>query len=316
MSLDYSGSYAGPRLDLGVALEEHGFNFNGIARSILSPIDVTRQQASFSAFPRASTLQRADVRASERGEFNRISTSAKDKDYACVERGLEGQVFDRERKNYANDFDADYQVAGTVRRALAQEQEIRVKDLLFNETTFAATFADNSVSDPWADPDADIIGQLLDAQEESRALTGEEPTTLVLGKKQLIKMLKNNGIKARFPGNPLITRQLLEQALPMIFGLDQMLVGTEVYNAADEGQTVSVTDIWGSTHVALVKPVPQGAGLQMSGLGRIYAWRDNGGLFVVEQYREDKTRSNIIRVREDVDEKVQDAAYCALIKTG
>lgn len=315
---DYIGNYEGPRLDLGAALEEHSFDFNGIGLQILTPLEVPRASASFTAFKRESILQRGDDRAAADGHFNRITTEEKDMSFECVERGLEGQVFDRDRAFFANDFDADYEVSSTVRRSLLQEQEIRIQGLCHDESTFttAGTFTDSSSDDPWLNPDADIIGQLIDLQELVReANAGVAPKWLAIGKKQLVKMLKNKGIKAQFPGNPLITRALLEEALPQIFGYDRMLVAEEMFNTADKGQAFSAADIWGSSHVFAFSPVPAGASIKTAGLGRTYAWRDNGGLLIAEQYRENRTRSTVIRLRMDCDERVQDAKFAGLLKT-
>jgi len=99
---------------------------NLLARRFL-PIFQTKKKASiFPAITRESITREADTKRAPRGNYNRDSFQAKDRQYACEEHGLEGPLDDSEREMYATDFDAELTTVQIVTRRVLQAQEKRM----------------------------------------------------------------------------------------------------------------------------------------------------------------------------------------------
>jgi len=96
-----------------------------------------------------------------------------------------------------------------------------------------------------------------------------------------------------------------EQILAEIFDLDYIIVAGSSKNSAAEGQTASPAQIW-SGEYAMVAKIATGADFREPCLGRTFHWGADGSSIggTVEQYRDEAVRSDIYRVRHDVDEVV------------
>jgi len=315
MSVQYT-SYAIPRADLGEAF--HEFQPDGqqfIAEEIFPVRPVTKKAASLSVITRKN-MKRANTKHAKGAAFSRIDLDAKDLDYKCESEGLEYPLTDDDRENYANDFDAELEGTGVLKVKMLLEREIRVKDLVFNTTSWTGSslYTDVSGSVPFATLTSAIIPVITAAKEKVRLQTGVTPDALILGQAALNQILGNSTIKACFPGATLITMSMLRQALAQIFDLNKLIVGSAVYDSAKEGQTFSGSDIWGSTY-AMVAKIQNGPTNVNAGLGRSVVWNPlDAGVDAIVQYREEQTASDIFRSQGYRQEKVFDACFGHLLK--
>lgn len=96
--------------------------------------------------------------------------------------------------------------------------------------------------------------------------------------------------------------------------MDNLYVGKAPKNSNQKGQTFSGTFIWSDAYIWVGQI--QGGEYQAGGAGRTIQWdRDTTGLFTPETYRDDSRRSNILRVRQHVAEKVIDETAGITITT-
>ena len=117
MGVDYSGSRAVPRMELGEAALEFTQQQNEFIGTQVLPIFPTKKKSSiFPAITRESITREADTKRAPRGNYNRDGFSAKDKQYNCEEFGLEGVLDDGERTLYSTDFDAELTTVQIVTR--------------------------------------------------------------------------------------------------------------------------------------------------------------------------------------------------------
>ena len=129
MGVEYSGTRAVPRLDLGVTVMEYTEQENEFIGTQILPIFKTQKQKSvFPAITRESITRDADTKRATRGNYNRDGFSAKDKSYSCQEYGLEGALDDSERAMYATDFDAELVTTKITTRRVLQAQEKRIAE--------------------------------------------------------------------------------------------------------------------------------------------------------------------------------------------
>jgi hypothetical protein len=318
--LNYSGTYAAPRLDLGQAFAEHASDMKEFAALQILPLFRTpKRAASFSALTRETLLQSADTRRAARAAYNRIVSGAKDKSFSCEEHGLEEAVDDVERALYMSDFDAEDAAVKTVARALKLKLEERVQAQIQDPTTNwasgnSALYTDVSAA-PWDTAGSDAIGHVIDATEKVRQNTGMMPNALILAASQAKNLLKNTGIKNQFPGAPLITLEMIRSALASIFGLEKLIVCGAVKNSAKEGQAFTSADVWNDDYALVARVAGDGDSLTTPCIGRTFLWtEDSASDAVVEQYREEQTRGDVIRVRHHIDEVVIDPYFGHLLK--
>ena len=110
-----------------------------------------------------------------------------------------------------------------------------------------------------------------------------------------------------------MTEELVAQAL----GIAQILVGRASYSTARKGANVtdaSLSYIWTPDYLWMGEV--KGGAPEEGGAGRTFLWTgDSPELFTVESYRREDIRSDVVRVRQDTDEKIVNAASGLLLVT-
>jgi hypothetical protein len=317
--VNYSGTYATPRPDLGAAYQEYMDSpdmAQFIADAVCPIVESAVQAGNFSRITRESALASASAERAPGAGYSRIEIGAEDDSFSTKEYGLEAVVDDRQRRLYQSDFDHEAATLRQVIRRLKTQREIRVAALIQNTTTWSgsALYTDNSGT-PWSTVTTDVIGQILAAKEKVRAGTGMPPNSLVLSEANLQNLLKNDGIRNRFPGAELITEAMIRGALASIFGLQKLIVGGAVKNTADEGQTASLSDIWSQTYVMVCRTAMDRDPIDEPCVARTALWVPESPTdLLVETYREEQVRGEVLRARHDLFEKVRDAAQGHLMK--
>jgi hypothetical protein len=303
-------------MDLGVAFQEYQpERFKFIADRVLPKYGVAKESATLSVLQRENTNIPETKHANGAG-YNRVDLYLEDMAYTCVDHGLEAQLTDRDREKFRDDFDAEVEKIKSIKVKMTLAREKRVKDLIFNTTTWtgAALYTDNSAA-PWDAAASAVIAQIAAAKEKVRLGSGVIADSLICGEAAFQNLLSNTGIIARFPGAPLITQAMIEANMSAIFGLDQLIVGGSVYNSADEGQTYSGTDMWGDDYAMVAALGREGMPITEPQLGRTILWeRYTPDLIYADEYREEQTKSDVYRVEESIDEKVIDAVFAHLMK--
>ena len=314
MGLIQQSTRATPREDLGVAFHEYDPTADGfVADLALPPMPVAKKAATMGIITREN-LKRSESRHANGAAFGRVNLISEDKSYRCIDHGLEGQLTDEDRSTYETDYDAEYETTQVTTRKMRVEREIRVKTALFNTTTWtgADLYKDYSGA-PWDTAASAVIAQVNFGKTKVRQNTGVMPDTLLIGQGALENLLAADDIIARFPGAPFVSRQMLENSLAAIFGLQNLIVGWAGYDSGAEGQDYSSGEIWVDDYALIYKR--HTGGRATPGLGRIPEWTGlDNGLGRVVQYREEQTESDVFRVRDFSDEWVFDKYFGFLLK--
>ena len=313
---EYQGTRAIPRLELGEAALEFIQAQDEFIGTRVLPIFGTKKKASiFPAITRESITREADTKRAPRGNYNRDSFQAKDRQYACEEHGLEGPLDDSEREMYATDFDSELTIVQIVTRRVMQAQERRIAAKVFDTGIFTGTklFTDFS-AEPWDNPSSDVIAQIRDVREKVRKNCGMDPGSLIMSKANIDRLLGNNGIKGAIQYVARLTEAEILNALADILGVKTIMVGKGIYNTANEGKAFAGADIW-SDDFAMVAVIGDSLRLADPSMGRTFLWTaDSPENATVEQYRDDAARSDIFRVRQHVDEIIIDPYFAHLLK--
>lgn len=310
-------TYAVPRADLGVAFHEYDPALTGlVATRILPVLPVQKLAATLSVIVREN-MKRANTKRANGSAFNRVGLTAEDLAYACKSHGLEAPLTDKDRSNYADDYDAEIETVQFLKKIFYTDIEIETATAVFNTTTWtgAALYTDNKAT-PWSTATTDIIAQVNAAIAKVEDNTGVSPNALVIGKAALHNLLKNDDIVARFPGATAITRAMIEANLAAIFGIEELIVGGGIYDSANEGQDFVAAKIWDYKY-AMVAKIQRGPTKIEPGLGRTVIWTGESSpdeVQPVEQYREPQTKSDIFQIEQYSEEKVFDKYFAHLMQ--
>lgn len=235
-------------------------------------------------------------------------------DFVCKEHGFEEPVDDSHSRKLSRYFDVELVATQRCMDKILRAQEKRTADMLYNESTFTphnvtAKWNDAAASDPLADVNA--------GKEAIEDLTGISPNTLVINKQQFRALGLCEAVIDRIKfTNPNVQRgQLPAQLLAQYFDVEQVLVAGGVYNSANKGLAASIAKIWSSSYAMLCISSHGGMDLKEPSLGRTFLWtQDSPTPVVVESYREEQIRSNVIRARQNTAEKLTMAAAGYLLK--
>ncbi len=316
--IDYSGSRATPRLDLAAALMEFIDQAQDYIGTMIFPIfRAPLKKGTYSAITRETLTQIADTKRATRGNYNRGSVGAKDKNYACEENGFEMPLGDDERKLYSRDFDAEMVSVKAAMGIVMRNQESRIATLLLNTSVFtgASLYTDVSGSNAWSDAAKDIILTVRNAKQKVRANCGLEPNAIVMSQTNIDRCKANGGIKDAIKYTARATDQELMNALADLFGVKYVLNGRSIKNSAKEGQSFSSSDLWSPTYVSLAVISEDGQDLSLPTIGRTFLWtEDCPENALVEQYRDEAIRSDIFRTRQHTDEVLIDPYFGHLLK--
>jgi len=316
----YPNSGATIRADLNQVLIEAREADNFFIGSILMPeFGVDAKSGTYAKLTKSISelLKPGDTRRERGASYGRIKRAWTNDTYDTVDRGLEEAIDDCDAKDVARFFSAESVSAQNVLRAMRLSHEIRVAAEIFHASTWGS--ATNSTV---AYTDANIATMDLPADVQAAiervADNAERPDTIVMSSNVFNRARRSTLLKSFLVGQNLPGANVTPNAIAQAFaanGIKQCLIGMGRYDSAvkKSTQTYSAGKIWSDTYIWVGKV---GAGdFYNGGAGRTIVWNAEGGLFVTESYREEATRSNIVRVRQHTTEKVIDASCGTLIAT-
>lgn len=314
------------RPELTQALVERPLTWNPIAMLILPATDVQRPSAVYTRMQVKEFAKRHRVKRQKGSNYNRVSHELTDDYYKCIERGLEEAVDSDQLSIYDNIADYKEILAERSRNATLLDLEIEVAAALINETTFPLSGSTgHTATDNLLDPSAATVDPRIEfnlAFEGIDARCGLQPDVAVMSPKMFRALWANEYIKPNyqvgspFP-NPNWNDPNARKALAMAIGVEDVLVGNQRYNSANDGQAVSIAKVWSDDYIGFAVR-PKSRDIQEAGLGRIFACNggDHGGQGVVEEYYSDESRSDVVRFRMDTAVKIHMTECFYLLKTG
>jgi len=314
-----SPSTAINRPDLGATMEQIDLDAsrNGFVGLRLMPVaEVAEQSADVGKIPVAELLRDLDTKRASTGAYGRSEFTFGEYFYATVDHGHEVPIDDRLKRIYRRYFDAEVVATKRARDTVLRAHEKRVCTRLVNTGTFtnaaAGTIWSTHAS---ADPVADILTRKIAV----RNACGLMPNVVAMDWEafqhcrecdSVIDRLKYSGFQN--PEASKITAMVLAQ----VFDVEEVIVAGGQTNTAarKETQTLSMGSLWTKTVVG-VGVRAKSIDVQEPSVGRTYHWSADGSDIgtVVETYRDERTRGDVVRARFDVDERVHYAECWQLI---
>lgn len=294
---------AGSLLEFDLAMDAMGF----IAHRVLPVHNVGSASGPYGKIPLEQLLQNPDTKRApgsgyQRGQFTFTTDS-----FACQEHGWEEPVDDRNKALYASYFDHELISTRRAYDAVLRNAEKRAAALLFNASTF--TSQTTNVTHEWDDAtNAVPIDNINTAVLAIYNRTGVWPNALIINRKvfrnlircdQIVDQSKSQGFMDVRPG------KINETQLAAALNIERIIVADTAKNTADVGASASISPIW-SDEYAMVARVSDDMDPLTPCVGRTFHYTGDGSSVdgTVETYRDETVRSDIVRVRHDVDEKI------------
>lgn len=300
------------RSDLAAAFTEFDLMMNAqgfIATQVLPVVSVARQAGKFAKVPIEQLLQNRDTRRAPGSGYARGNFTFDTATYATEEHGAEEPIDDRERQMYAELIDSDMIAAQRAMSAVMVNAEKRAAALLYNTSTWTGAGLTTGLSNEWDDAaNATPISDVEAAVRKVYDGSGLWPNALIVNKKQFRNLRICDEIQALIDSQNFMDVRpgsITAQQLATIFDLDYVVVAGGSENTAKEGQAAVPGQIW-SDEYAMVAKIATTNDFREPCVGRTFHWTGDGSELDgrVEEYRDEAVRSDIIRVRHDVDELV------------
>jgi hypothetical protein len=281
-----------------------------IGRSVFPVVDFAEQAAHFGRIPLEALLAKPETKRGPKGSYNRAEYEFDQIPYACEEHGWEEVVDDALLRQYAYVFDAEMVASQRALGIILRAQEQRIADAVFNTTTWTGSALTTAVGTPWSTPaTATPIADVDAAKVAVRNNSGLGANALIIDWEvmknlrnvdEIIDRIKFSGLDDPKGGN------IAPSVLAQVFDLEMVLVAG--ISAIDEsgnpgpGQSATPTAIWDNSF-AMVAKVARTADVREPCIGRTVNWSaDSEAEGIVEQYRDETVRGDVMRVRHTVDE--------------
>jgi hypothetical protein len=297
---------AGSFMEFDLEMDRRGF----IGQRVLPVLEVPKASGTFGIIPIEQLLQNRETARAPGSGYSRGQFTFDDVSFSCSEHGAEEPVDDRESALYSNYFDAEQVAAMRAYDVVLRNQEKRVASLLFNSTTYTGASLTTAVSTEWSTAaTATPISDVEAAVRKVYTNTGLWANALIISKivfrnLRLCASVKD-AIAASGAGMPTRAQDITTAMLAAVFDLDYILVGGSTKNTAGEGQTATPDQIWDDEY-AMVCRIATSNDIKEPCIGRTFHWGEDGSNIggTVETYRDESVRSDIVRVRHDVQEKI------------
>lgn len=293
------------RPDLGAIAYEYsleGASLGFIGHRVLPVFETTEQSAQYPVIVAEALLESGDTTRSPRSAYARGDYEFDWADYSCRENGWEEPLDDTEAALFRNYFDAEEVATKRATLIVMRSMERRVAEKVMD----TGVFSNGAVAAAWNSySDADPLADVNKAKDHFRATVGLKPNALILDEDILkhVSMCQSVMERVKYTSPNAIRGQLTLEQLQAYFGVDQILAAGAVVNKANRKKEKNITPIWPADKVMVGCVSTGGMDLKEPSLGRTFLWtEDSPGVMTAEQYREEQTRSNIYRVRQNTDE--------------
>lgn len=261
-------------------------------------------------------LMRRDVtKRNSTGSYNEITRQHGWDNYDCEDRGLEERIDDTKAAEMSSFFSLEKLTGKLVRRAVALDFEVNAASIIMNETNFAKENAKVVYTE--ANIDTVDVPYDIELAVERIISRGETANTMVMSLKLWNYVRRSKQMQAYVWGKLTDSsgrKQITTQHLAEVFELENIFVARGHHDTG-KGETANISSVWGTSHI-FVGDV-KGGDFDEGGVGRTLVWDADcpNGLYATETYRDEKRRSDMVRVRSNSIEKIVNSNAGQLVKT-
>jgi hypothetical protein len=277
-----------------------------VGENLFPSIPVRKQSDKYYVFGREAWLpETSDFRApgTEANEIPGLTLSLDT--YYAQEHALQIPVTDEERENSDSPLSPDRDGTELVTSKVLLGREIAMKNLVTTAANYATGMSTTLVgAAQWsAYSTSDPILNIRTAVRAIHAKVFMEPNVAIIPYLVMSMLEDHPDIieRIKYSERAVLTPEIIAA----IFGLQRVIVpgvGVGSGAAGASGASISVGYLWGDDVV--LAWVPQRAGLRIPSFGYEFTWAQQGGVQVVDRWREEKRKSDLIRVSRRYDLKL------------
>jgi hypothetical protein len=284
-------------------------------------------QARAGRYPRidvakGNLMKREQTKRNSSGSYNETDQEHDWDTYDCEDRGLEQRIDDTKAKEMKSFFDLEKLEAKNVRRKCLLDFEVNAAAKLMNDANFPHTHAVVAYTEALiATMD---VPQDVNAAIEQVTGRGEDVNTIVFSHVMWNRIRRSTMLQQYLYGKlgPDTQKRLITpKDLAEAFGMDveggvSVIVARAKYDTTPKGRATAVlSPIWGTEFIWVGNC--KGGDYSEGGAGRTLVWEADipSGLYATETYRDEKRRSDMVRVRTNSIEKVLNGNAGQLITT-
>jgi len=318
--MPYTNAQATPRSDIYALVMQANADFNKmfIGDKIL-PVkgeDVKRGIYMKAKLANGELMNGDAVPRANGDGYQRINRKYDTDTYDAVEYGLEAVIDDAYEAEVERFMNLEATEAMLLERSLRISYEVRVAAAVMNASTFNATAA--AVAYTEANLATINLPADVQAAKNRLLLKGIVPNAIIMSQNVFSRIQRSTLMQNQIFG--VVPKSAGQFTLPgeddvaRALGVETLYVGKSARNTNKKGLAHSGSFIWGDTYISVAQI--EGGEYQAGGIGRTIQWnKDTTGLFTPETYRSDERRSNVLRVRQHVAEKIVDETAAELITT-
>ena len=283
-------------------------NEDYISEFILPVIKVKERSGKFAKYGKENLKFEANMLRAPGTQARTFDYTVSQGTYTAEEHALEKIVPDEFMNNTDDPYDAKRdatifcvdKIWGAQESALATNMADTA--VLTNNTTLSGTsqWSDYANSDPLSD--------IRTARNSIKAATGKTANVAVFGWQTWLQLQNHPDIADRIKYVGMTNLEATKKAVADLLEVKQVLIGDAIKNTAADGQTDSLSFVWGK-HAWLLHVAPRPS-LMTPSFG--YTMKDLDR--VVDTYRDDARLGDIVRVRDSYDQTLIDVTLAYLIK--
>ena len=266
----------------------------------------------------AMTGSDATLRA-PRTAYKEVDRTYEKASFACKDRGLTEVVDDSDAADIARFFDAQSTSTRLVLNNILRAQEARVAAKVMDETVWGKIDATAALTE--ANIDTIDIAQDIEEAIARVQKRGELVNTIIMSR-NIWKRVRRSTLLRKYiygdnAGGKIITKDVFLGTFQDSAPITSLYIAEAVYSTSKKGETVAdnkLSYIWGDDYIWLGNVA--GGSPDVGGAGRIIYWQEDVEFnYVVETFRDEIRRSDVVRVRQHNDEHVVNECAGTLIKT-
>ncbi len=312
MTTSANSSMTNSRPDIGQAMEtidliamRAGF----VGLQIAPVLEVPRKSGAVGKIPIDSLLSPKVTKRNPDGKYSRINGKADKVTYTTQDNGLEERVDDATDAEYMDIWDSEY-LAGlrTLHGVLEAHEQRVIAAALSNSFTSASGAV-------WTTTTTDVVATVTARINAVRLRCGRKPNALVLDSEIVNYLLINDSVLDAFVGSADRSPRAIRLAgLAAALGLDEIIEASSVKNTSIIDGTPSLASNWDRTK-ALLFVKETSTDTKRPQFMRTIHWGNDGSQIggTFESYREESSRSTIIRNRMETAEVIMYAEAAEVI---
>lgn len=286
-------------------------NDNYISEMILPPLKVKEKTGKYAKYGKDNLRVYTDqIYRAPGTRAKSVDYSVSQGTYSCTEKAVEKKVPDEFKVNTDDPYDAMRDATAVCMDVIWGNQELALQASM-SDNTVMTSYTTLSGNSQWSDyANSNPINDISTGIEAIRSATGKRPNVMVLSHDVFMKLKYHPDVREqlKYTNGGQLNDEMMGSYLKGFFNLEKVLVGSAIYNSADEGQADSIADIWSKDAWLLYQnPRPT---LMSATFG--YTLTDVPRM--VDTYREESTVSDVVRQRYSYDQNLMDVNLGYLIE--